>query len=46
MLLQHEGELVIGIGHWAALVVEGDRYCVVLLEGKHLDQKHHNQQGK
>jgi dipeptidase E len=34
MLLRHEGELGIGIDHWAALVVEGDSYRVVSLEGK------------
>jgi dipeptidase E len=34
MLLRHEGELGIGIDHWAALVVDGDSYRVVSLEGK------------
>jgi dipeptidase E len=34
MLLRHEGELGIGIDHWAALVVEGDSYRVISLEGK------------
>jgi dipeptidase E len=34
MLLKHSGELGIGIDHWAALVVEGDSYRVVSLDGK------------
>jgi dipeptidase E len=34
MLLQHPGELGIGIDHWAALVVENDSYRVVSLEDK------------
>ena len=34
MLLKHPGELGIGIDHWAALVVEGEEYRVVSLEGK------------
>jgi dipeptidase E len=34
MLLRHPGELGIGIDHWAALVVEGERYRVLSLEGK------------
>jgi dipeptidase E len=34
MLLQHSGEVGIGIDHWAALVVEGDDYRVLSLHGK------------
>lgn len=34
MLLRHSGEVGIGIDHWAALVVEGDDYRVLSLEGK------------
>lgn len=31
---KHAGETAIGIDHWAALVVEGDAYSVLALEGK------------
>lgn len=34
MLLEHPGELGIGIDHWAALVVNDDDYRVISLEGK------------
>eukprot|EP00294_Goniomonas_avonlea_P001383 CAMPEP_0114542180 /NCGR_PEP_ID=MMETSP0114-20121206/1703_1 /TAXON_ID=31324 /ORGANISM="Goniomonas sp, Strain m" /LENGTH=308 /DNA_ID=CAMNT_0001726471 /DNA_START=64 /DNA_END=990 /DNA_ORIENTATION=+ len=33
MLLRHSGERGIGIDHWAALVVDGDRYSVISLAG-------------
>ena len=34
MLLRHRGERGIGIDHWAALCVEGDRYRVLSIPGK------------
>merc|ERR1711862_471167 len=34
MLLRHQGERGIGIDHWAALIVFGDKYKVLSLEGK------------
>jgi len=34
LLTKHSGEVGIGIDHWAALVVEGDSYRVVSLDGK------------
>ncbi|KAG7368602.1 peptidase S51 dipeptidase E family protein [Nitzschia inconspicua] len=34
MLLRHPGERGIGIDHWAALVVNGESYSVLSLEGK------------
>ena len=33
-LLQHPGEVGIGIDHWAAIVVDGDRYRVLTLDEK------------
>jgi len=34
MLLKHQGERGIGIDHWAALIVSGESYKVLSLEGK------------
>ncbi|KAG7347930.1 peptidase S51 dipeptidase E family protein [Nitzschia inconspicua] len=34
MLLRHPGERGIGIDHWAALVINGESYSVLSLEGK------------
>lgn len=34
VLLQHPGEIGIGIDHWAALAVDGDDYQVISLEDK------------
>jgi len=34
MMRRHPGEVGIGVDHWAALEVEGDRFRVVSLEGK------------
>ena len=34
MLLRHSGEIGIGIDHWAALVVTGEDYQVLSLDGK------------
>jgi len=34
VLLQHPGELGIGIDHWAALAIDGDDYEVISLEDK------------
>lgn len=34
MVRRHSGETALGIDHWAALVVEGEAYSVLSLEGK------------
>ena len=34
MLMRHPGEYGIAIDHWAALVVEGDKYRVLSISGK------------